>query len=185
MPFHRLIDSFIRNSKKLGFPERTRRAIEAKAKRLTARENLSRKCTLNNWTRNELARTLGISPDRVRSWCRVGGLRESKVARNQSAIMRKVLKEWMLERPELVADIEKERLDFVLEDSQAIQEIKRHKPSRKGYPCPVICIDTGQKYPSAKAAARANYLSKGCVIRAIKTGGTSAGHRWAYLPCQA
>jgi hypothetical protein len=185
MPFHRLIDSYLRNSEQLGFPERTRMAVEVKMQKLIKSENLSRKCTLNNWTVHELARILGVTSARVRSWCDISGLRKSKVARNQSAIARKALKEWMLERPELVSDIEKERLDFVLEDPQAVRKIKRHKPSQRGYPRPVICLGTGEKYPSVTAAAKANYLSKCCVIRAIRTGNTSAGHRWAYLPREA
>jgi hypothetical protein len=185
MPFHRLIDSYLRNSEQLGFPERTRMAVEAKIEKLIKFENLSRKCTLNNWSRYELARILGISADRVRGWCEAGGLRSSKVARNQSAIARKALKEWMLEHPELVSDVEEDRLSFVLEDPNAVSEIKRHKPSRKGYPMPVVCVGTGEKYPSIKAAARANYLSRGSVMRAIKSGKASAGHKWAYLRREA
>ena len=180
VPFPLLIRNFVAHGKNKGWPSRTKVAIEVKLKRLHRVENLQRKCTLDNWTMRELARCLGISHDRVRSWCRTGGLPCKKIARNQSAIRRVDLKRWLMEHPEKAADVERYLLEAVLDDNQVADFVLSHEPDTRGYSRPVICLDTGLRFSSAKAASRASYASPGCVAKACRTGGRAAGKRWAW-----
>ena len=45
--------------------------------------------------------------------------------------------------------------------------------------CPVICLDTGEKFPSTAYAARAKGLDRRGLCDAINNGGSFGGHRWA------
>jgi transcriptional regulator with XRE-family HTH domain len=180
MPHNQIIYGFRRKAKDSGWPERSQAAVEMKLKRLRKAENLRRKCTLNNWTIRELARCLGISHDRVRSWCRIGGLRCKKIAHNQSAVLRADLKRWLMDHPGKGADIERYLLEAVLDDKNAVDFILSHEPDTRGYSRPVICLDNGMRFSSAKAASRASYLSPGCVASACRTNGKAAGKRWAW-----
>ena len=180
MPHNQIIYGFRRKAKDSGWPERSQAAVEMKLKRLRKAENLRRKCTLNNWTIRELARCLGISHDRVRSWCRTGGLPRRKIARNQSAISKADLKRWLMEHPGKAADVELYLLESVLDDPKAAAFIIDHEPDIRGYSRPVVCLDNGARFRSAREASRASYASPGCVSKACSTGGRAAGKRWAW-----
>jgi len=53
---------------------------------------------------------------------------------------------------------------------------KEKNPSRK----PVICIETGEIFPSAREASKSMGLSNPCVHEAIKRKGKAGGYRWQY-----
>jgi len=180
IPHPLLIRNFVAHGKNKGWPTRTKTAIEVKLKRLQRAENLQRKCTLNNWTIRELARCLDISHTRVRSWCRIGGLPSKKISHNQNAVSRVDLKRWLMEHPCKGADIKRYLLEAVLDDKNAVDFILSHEPDARGYSRPVICLDNGMRFNSAKAASRASYASPGCVAKACRTGGKAAGKRWAW-----
>lgn len=184
VPFPMLVRNFRQARHSRGWPARTKVAVEVKLKRIQSADGLQRKCTLNNWTRRELARCLGISHDRVRSWCRVGvdgdKLKCSKVARNQSAIAQHDLKAFLKAHPERAADVEEWRLLFVLEDKSLVNFILNHEPSQHGYSKPVLCLTTGQRFSSAHEAERASFISRGSVARACRVGGKAAGKLWQY-----
>lgn len=46
---------------------------------------------------------------------------------------------------------------------------------------PVRCIETGQVYPSAAAAARSLYLSRNCIYQAINKSYRAGGYRWEWV----
>ena len=184
-PHPHIVRGFLSKARREGWPKRSQVAIETKLKRLRQKENLQRKCVLDNWTRWELARQLGINRDRVRSWCRTSGLKATKISSNQTAISRRDLKAWLWENPSRVADVERFLLLGVLDDQRLVDHILSFEPSNHGYPRPVVCLDNGKTYPSAMAADEANWLSRSSVARACRTGGRAAGLRWAYVESQA
>ena len=175
LPFNALCHQFNKMATRRGWGKRSDNAIHVKVQRL----NLSKKCTEDNMTRRELARALGIKPDRVRSWTR-NGLSWKKVARNQSAIRMDDLREFLLFNPERATGVPEQELGWLIGE-KAAAIIANAEHSTRGYPRPVICIDTGEKYPSIKAAARAKFVVHSSIRRAIQRGGKSAGYRWAYL----
>lgn len=47
-------------------------------------------------------------------------------------------------------------------------------------PKPVLCVETGQTYPSIKAAARAAYVTKAVMQRAIRNGWAANSLHWQF-----
>jgi hypothetical protein len=175
LPFATLCHYFNKMARRKGWGERSENAIHVKVQRL----NLSKKCTEDNLTRRELARALCIKPDRVRAWTRAG-LPWKKVARNQAAIRVADLREFLLANPERATDVPEKELGWLIGESAAAI-IANAEHSTRGYPKPVICIDTGEKFSGLKAAARAKFVVHSSIAGAIKRGGKCAGYRWAYL----
>lgn len=175
LPFRVLCSQFNGMATRRGWGKRSENAIHVKVQRL----NLSKKCTEDNLTRRELARVLGIKPDRVRSWTR-NGLAWKKVARNQAAIKVADLRDFLLANPERATGVPEQELGWLIgEKAAAIVADSEH--SQRGYPKPVVCIDTGEIFPGVKAAARAKFVVHSSIAGAIRRGGKSAGCRWAYL----
>lgn len=175
LPFFTLCRRFNGMARRKGWAERSENAMHVKVQRL----NLSKKCTEDNFTRRELARVLAIKPDRVRAWTRAG-LPWQKVSRNQAAIRVVDLREFLLANPERATGVPEQELGWLIgEPAAAIIANAEH--SQRGYPRPVICIDTGEKFPGIKAAARAKFVVQSSIRSAILRGGKSAGYRWAYL----
>jgi hypothetical protein len=175
LPFSTLCHYFNKMARRQGWGSRSKNAIHVKVQRL----NLSKKCTEDNMTRRELARALGIKPDRVRGWTRAG-LPWKKIARNQAAIRMADLREFLLSNPDRATGVPERELGWLIGESAAAI-IASAEHSTRGYPKPVICIETGEKFPSVKAAARAKFVVHSSITGAIDRGGRSAGCRWAYL----
>ena len=175
LPFPDLCRRFRMMAKRRGWATRSDNALHVKIQRL----NLQKKCTEDNLTRRELARFLNIPPDRVRNWTS-NGLPWRKVARNQSAIQMADLKAFLLANPERATNVPERELGWLIGD-EAAARIVAAEHSARGYHRPILCIDTGEIFPSVRAAARAKYVTRGCICQAIRRGGKSAGLRWAYL----
>jgi hypothetical protein len=76
-------------------------------------------------------------------------------------------------------------LHFVyVEDYQAanVKEFVRRTGDNSPKARPVICIDTGEKFPTASAAAIAKSTGNGHIVQVCKgKRGYAGGHKWAYL----
>jgi hypothetical protein len=175
MPLPNLTAAYNRVATKQGWTKRSQNAIKIKLNRL----NLSRKCTEDNITRNELARVLRVSSDKVRVWTS-NGLPYRKIARNQTAIKISDVRAFLLSNPSRAFGVSFDGLAWLIGEKDA-ETICDADHSRRGHRRPVINLDTGKVYPGIKAAARENYLSHGCISQAIKRGGLSGGYRWAYV----
>ena len=174
-PLPELCRIFNRVASRKGWARRTETAVNIKLKRL----NLSRKCTEDNLSRRELARALGIGPDRVRGWTR-RGLPYRKIARNQIAIKVGDLRDYLLENPGLTTGITEQSLAWLIGESAA-KKIKAIPDDPRGFYRPVICLDTGERFDGIKAAGRAKFISHSSIGGAIRRGGKCLGYRWAYL----
>lgn len=175
LPFPVLCRRFNSMAKRKGWAARSKNALHVKLQRL----NLRKKCTEDNLTRRELARVLGINPDRVRAWTKAG-LPWKKVARNQSAIRVEDLKQFLLTNPERATHVPIRELGWLIGEDAA-EIVANAKHSVRGYAKPVVCLDTGRTYPGVKAAARENFVVHSSITSAIERGGTCAGYRWAYF----
>jgi hypothetical protein len=182
LPFPILIKSFKKWSEKQGYLERTTTAIEVQIHRMTTKSPLSRKCTEDNFTVYELARGLGLPMDRVRLFVRNGKLKPRKVARNQNAVKRKDAIALVLNNPSHFASCDRDNLFWLLEDNQLVEAVKSSEPSTRGFRRAVRCYapDGIREYSGVKEAARANFISHGCISEAIARGGKSAGMKWEW-----
>jgi hypothetical protein len=174
-PLSELINRFNGAARRNGWGKRSPDAIKLRL----SRNNLSRKCTEDNMGRYEIARAFGIHPDRVRLWNKKG-LPYRKIARNQCAIRVKDLREFLLTYPELATGIDEQSLEWVL-GKPAAEKIAAAEKSTRGYPRPVLCVSTGEKFPGIKAAARAKLVHQSSIRRAINSNGRCLGHEWRYL----
>ena len=183
LPFPLLIKSFKKWCKKQGFPERTDTAIDVQVHRMTTHSPLSRKCTEDNFTVYELARGLGVPMDRVRLFVRNGKLTPRKVSRSQNAVSRKEAIALILSNPSHFANCDRDNLFWLLEDDELVQQVKNSEASTRGFRRAVRCYapDGIRVYSGVKQAARANFISHGCISQAIARGGKSAGMKWEWV----
>lgn len=175
LPLADLAKRFNLMAKRRGWQCRTQESVKIKLGRM----GLSRKCTEDNMSRYEISRALGIHVDRVRLWTRKG-MPTRKVARNQMAVKVADLRDFLLAHPELATGIPDRELGWLI-GQNAAAAIAGAEHSKRGYPRPVLCVDTGERFPGVKAAARAKFVTHGCIGQAIRRGGKSAGCRWRYL----
>lgn len=176
-PFPAIVSAVQRLDRKMGWHVRTHEAVKIKLGRM----GLTRKCVYDNFTRQELARTLNIPYDRVESWTQKHGLPYSKVSRNQGRIKLIDFQKWAKQNPQCLAAIEFSRLLFVLNDERLAQQCSEMPLPTIGRPQRVRNLHTGQEYPSFRQAALASYVTKHCIPAAIERGGRSAGYAWEVL----
>lgn len=182
VPFHQLIINFKSWSTKNGYPKRTTTAIEVQIHRMTSHSPLSRKCTEDNFTVYELSRALGLPMDRIRLFVRNGKLTPRKVSRNQNAVKREEAIALVLNNPSHFANCDRDNLFWLLESDELVQQVKDSEPSTRGFKRPVRCYasDGIRVYSGVKEAARANFISHGCISQSISRGGKSAGMKWEW-----
>ena len=181
-PFRQLRINFKSWATRNGYPKRTTTAVEVQIHRMTSNSYLSRKCTEDNFTVYELSRALGVSMDRVRRFVRNGELIPRKVARNQSAIKKDDAIALVLNNPSHFASCDRDNLFWLLEDNDLVEKVKNSEPSTRGFRRAVRCYapDGIRVYSGVKEAARANFVSHGCISQAIARGGKSAGMKWEW-----
>lgn len=133
------------------------------------------KCTLDNFTAAELARILGVKYSRVNNWKRYGKLPYYNVAKTQSVISVKVFKRWAAKYPHYLAEVERDRLLWLLEDGALVDQICQAKVSPLGRPIAIRRVDTGVTYRSLTAAARANHIDQTTLSDMLQQGRRVAG----------
>ena len=176
-PSNELVKRFQNKSKREGWPTRTDGAVKTEIKRL----GLSLWCVWDNVNPSELARTLGVSRDRVELWCEKGLLPYRYVAGGKRAIELRGFTKFCRQHPGRLAGIDPERIEWLTRDSGVGEAIAKLPPPTLGYPQPVKRLDTGEEFPSVKAAARASCIHPSSLREAIARGGTSAGTKWQYV----
>jgi hypothetical protein len=96
------------------------------------------------------------------------------------AVRRSDLRVFARENPRLFARATRPALVQLLEDealADMITDGKHYYPHR---PRPVRCLETGQVFPSLAAAARASFVVRQVIRKAIRTGGFAAGYHWIW-----
>lgn len=177
VPLARLIDEYHQIAPGKGWPPRTSVSIQTKVQRL----GLSQRCTLDNVTRAELGRLLGISHSRVRTWTRTG-LRCQKISHSHTAIRVRDVKAYLLKHPNRAVGVDRDALAWLIGDDPTRRILESITLDRvPGLPRPIINLTTGKRYPNVYAAAREIYVAKSGICKAIRRNGTSLGQRWAYL----
>jgi hypothetical protein len=165
--------------RKNGWKVRSTTAILTKLKRC----GVSRRPTLNNFSRNELARVLGVPHDRVRSWTRHHGLPYQKIHDSCYAIQTFEFTRWAASHLELIADIDRETLEWIGMPHAVLAAMPPQRIVRSARR-PVRCLDTGEVFESVHEAGRRKFLSPKSISSAISRCGRSAGMRWQYVEAQ-
>lgn len=148
--------------------------------RMVYRQGLEIRCTLDNLSMSELALQLGVSRNRVRTW-RKQGLKARQISSRLTAIKCKDLAKFMREHPAIAVTINPEQLGLLIGTALAKRLYRTSPPADLKRIRPVVCVETGDRYPSVSSAASANFIHRTSITQAIQRCGRSAGYRWQYV----
>lgn len=163
---------------KRGFPSRTPNALRQKIEKHHASTR-----AVGAWlTTGGIAKTLEISCSTVEGWTKYyKDLPRKKYGKRKNGKVnyfnRVELRKWARKHMQLFGGIDRSRLVMLFEDENLADEIVEK------YPCRAIgfinnakavrCLETGETWPSIRAAASALYVSRESVARSIRTGQAS------------
>ena len=148
--------------RRMNWEIRTKEAIEKQMVKM----RLSAWCIYDNFTKNELARSLGVTDRRISTWIS-NGLPYKKWSSRSGQISCQDLKKWAKDNPAFLAGIEYDRLLFVLNDKTLSAQCSEQPMLKTGKPKKVKNITTGQVFSSMKEASKACYFSRSEISRAI------------------
>ena len=182
MPCDNLIRIFNTQNKLAGRPKRTAISIRSKLEKL----GYSLEPKYRYLSASALARVLGISGDAVRYWLQLGlkGVRNRDVPRSPVYITAVELRKFARKNPRFFGGISRIDLYLALEDEDLVDQILAQYPKRNSCiqkPVRVKCVETGRIYNSQSDAARAIYVNRSIVFRAIKYGHRAAGYHFIAL----
>lgn len=177
-PREMVFREYCRRARKQGLPQRTHKAIQVKATNL----GLTFKC-FGQWLgTGDVAELLGIHSDRVDHWTRrykeeLGVL---QISRNKRVVRRSSWVQWarVPAHQRLLGGIPAYRLLRLLDDAELAHAIAKAHPRIPDNRIMVRCVDTGFKYPSIMAAAKANYVTHNAIRLGIKECRPVAGRRY-------
>jgi len=173
-PGPELAKRFNSQAKKQGWAQRTETAIVLKLRR----QGCSRKATLDNFTKIEMARTLQINLDRVKRWVKIGLLPYKKVSRNLGAISLSEFRKFADSYWQELRSVNLEALAWLGVNPKTIEKVSRLPPAFTGAPQPVKRLDTGETFYSVKEAARRCYINWNGIVLSIQQQKPVSGIQW-------
>ncbi len=182
MPCESLIRVFNAQNKIAGRPKRSAVSIKLKVDKL----GYSLEPKYRYLSASALGRVLGISNDAVRYWLQIGlkGVRNRDVPRSPVYITATELRKFARNNPRFFGGIPRIDLYLALEDENLVDQILEQYPNRNSCikkPVRVKCVETGRIYNSQSDAARAIYVNRSIVFRAVKYGHRAAGYHFIAL----
>lgn len=184
-PTQLIIKRYLHWASMMNLPKRSSYAIEQKLRKL----KISRIPVGIYITSGTLVKLLGVSYTTVDRWVQSGHLAPHLIESGDPRVrgirpprrlfLRSDMIQMALDHPRLLSGTPQENLFLLLEDAALAADIAQRFPKRIGRdPVPVICVETGQRYGSIAAAARAVYVTKNCLAEAVKTGRRANGYHW-------
>lgn len=157
-------------------PPRTATALRHKANGL----GISRRTVGQFITTGAIKELTGYSYERIRRWIKSGELATKRYAGcgSPNFIARKDLRDFARKYPEQFGGLSESTLIQLL-DSEKLAAIIVAKELPKWKKCvEVECVETGQRFASIKAAARAAYVVKERIRVVLITGGAVNGRHY-------
>ncbi len=145
-----------------GWAVRSECAIETQIKRL----HLSVRRTLDNMNGQEMADALGVPYFRLRNWVKRSGCPFHKIG-SRAYIPLKEFRAWAMNHAHLVSDLNPENLLWVLQDQALVEQVCSTPPVQRGKKCPVMRLDTEERFPTIAAAARSIYVEPAALRQAL------------------
>jgi hypothetical protein len=177
MPADMVATTFKRWATVNGYPNRSRGAIES----TVYRYGMSLKASGRWLTLGRIATALDVRIDSPEHWVRRGLLKarhKSPGRKGFRYVQRKDLLAFARKNPRLLGGIPAERLALLLEDQELAKTIAIANPRRPWHRKTVRCVETGQVYPTTRAAAAAAWVARQAITYALRTGGTAGGYHW-------
>lgn len=162
-----------------GYPRRTERAIKDRIQRL----GLSRRPEGTWLVLMDVARILGRSPMTIRNWIKRGWIPDQYVQRpspQMTLIHRNGMNHLARTQPEVLASCSLYSLLATLGSEPLAEQVHEQLQGQRwtSQHHAVQCVETGRRYPSIQAAARANFITPNTIRFAIKRGWKAADKHW-------
>ena len=177
MPWPLLVKNYRHWAHFNGQPPRTEIALRRKAEALGIR-----RWSVGEWiTTGVIGEHLGVTCETVRHWIRQGWLpakRFGTTPSHQHFVSRADLRRLSRNRPELFAERPLADLIQLLDSERAAQQVVDGNHSRPWRRCPVICVETGKRFPTIAAAARHAHVTPQRMHIAVRSNGLANGRHW-------
>lgn len=135
---------------------------------------------MGEWVTAGFIRTLmGISYEAIKRWVRYGWL-PVFTCETIYYVRRRDLRSLARSKPRLFGGQDRSTLVQLFDSEQLADEILAMKLPLPRQCKPVICIETGMRYRSIGAAARAVYVTSSRLQSVIGTHRTAAGYSWRF-----
>lgn len=173
-PFDDVVRRHRRWAKRAGFPPRT---AEGLAKQL-GKMGLSYRPEGDWIAIATIRRITGRGSKAIQGWIRAGGMRVGGRAGTR-CLWRRQIVQLAKQRPHLFAGIDRPALMYLLEDEDLAESIARDHPQRQAcwnHGRAVIVVEMGRRFESMAAAAKACYLERHGVARAVREGRSAGGY---------
>lgn len=141
-----------------------------------------RTTVVGDWlTTGGIARILGVSINTPQGWIQRGILPARQVyhgPRRPWFVRRVDLVALARQQPVLFGGIDRGPLVQLLEDEQLADQIVADHRRRQNSPRRIRCVETGRLYRSTRDAARAVFVARQLIQRAVRTGRSAGGFHW-------
>lgn len=182
LPWRRLVTTYADWAQRNGYPQRTEGAL-----RVMASEIGGSRVAMGQWIRLAVVQQItGLASPTVLRWVSRGLLpahREGRPHRCRWYVHRDSLRKFAKQHPAYFAGLPASDLAVLFDPGSPLVEQFASMPRQRliGEPRPVVCLDTGQTYESAVAAARDVHVTPSAVKLAIKKGRPTAGWSFRYI----
>ena len=185
-PWARVLRRFNTAARQNSWPHRTDAAIRVQAENLCGS-----RIACGEWLRlSVVQRITGVGPPAVMRWVHNGMLPvhlEGGDGRGRYYVHRSSLRKFSLRHPHYFAGLPHSDLAALFDPGSPLVERFAAMPRQLlvGQTRPVSCLETGEEYESAAAAARAIYVTSSALRAAVYKGTPTAGLHWRYLDQEA
>ena len=169
LPWPEVLRRFRTQRTRRGWPERTDRAVALRARRCGFRMRARLGECTTPYGAGEL---LGCSGERVAAWLKNQELFEILAPRFEGSrryISREGWRRLARQRPDVLGGFGADALFLLLEDRELADQVAARYPISRG-DFRVRCVETGQVWASASAAARELHVTPGAISLAIRQG---------------
>ncbi len=166
-PVREIANRYRRKAGQMKWPERSANAIHLKLVRMGHHTRVR----AGEWvTSGGAAEILGCPNTRVEAWFRTRRNQEILQPVWRGAfryVSRQNWRQLARERPQALGGFDADRLFALLEDRELAEEVANRYPRPRG-DWRVRCVETGQVWPSAVAAARELHVSQAAITLAMR-----------------
>lgn len=142
---------------------------------------LLRACSGKFISAGVIRQALGCSYERIRRWIHDGELQARRFGDTPSHpywIERSALRAFARRRPEVFGGLSEAELIQLLCSEVLAKALAEQQLPRQRQRQPVACIETGRRWPSIGAAARAAFVTKQRMRHAVRHGGCVNGRHY-------
>lgn len=176
MPWPMVVKTYRQHASRRGWTERSPSAL----RRYAEDYGIHRRCVGEWLTTVHVAKAMNTSTFSVYRWIKDKQL-DSKTINRQHWISRAALRKLARRKPELFGGLSESDLVQLLDQEGIARRVAEQKLPARSVRHPVVCLETGQRFASIGAAARAAGVCKETMRKAVIDGWRTKGRRYRLL----